>query len=66
MRENAELSLQLEGALGDCRRQIESMKERTLLKVVIALKISFCPVPFQGIAWNGLQSLMFFRGSYRT
>ena len=34
MRENAELSLQLEGTLGDCRRQVESMKERTVLKVI--------------------------------
>eukprot|EP00116_Pleurobrachia_bachei_P001466 sb/3461728/ len=32
MRENAELSLQLEGSLGDCRRQVESIKERSVLK----------------------------------
>lgn len=32
MRENAELSLGLETALGDCRRQIETTKEKTLLK----------------------------------
>ena len=35
MRENAELSLQLETALGDCRRQLEISKEKTLLKVAL-------------------------------
>ncbi|KAL5249958.1 hypothetical protein ACHWQZ_G015886 [Mnemiopsis leidyi] len=32
MRENAELSLQLETTLGDCRRQLEATKEKSLLK----------------------------------
>jgi len=40
MRENAELSLGLETALGDCRRQIETTKEKTLLKVVPAFQMS--------------------------
>jgi len=34
MRENAELSLQLETTLGDCRRQLEATKEKSLLKVL--------------------------------
>lgn len=53
MRDNAELSSQLETSLSDCRRQIDSLKEKGLIKVY-------------EFSWLLLQHLFHFLESYRN